>query len=133
MVPTTLGEKGTASLVNILLFECIVWPLREYVDGASYFLLFLAFQMLFLLRADKRDIGMLIVGSSYEKTYPLHQRLLYTFLYSLSVVTVFFPVIFAMNMLMQIVCIMATGTTVHGYLAGDIRTVRPKHLTSRNS
>jgi len=126
MITTTAVEKASASVINILAFGCIVWPFMNYLSVASCCVLFFLFQSLFFLRDDKRDIGMLIVGSRYERGYSRRQYLLYTCLYTFSVMTVFYPGIFALNMLMQIACIMMTGTTIHGYLAGEIKTVRSR-------
>ena len=73
----------------------------------------------------------MIIGKTYYKeNYPIKNLIIYSFLYTLSFVTLFFHIffyldIFLINMLfIQIPCILLTKTTFHGYLSGGITTVK---------
>jgi hypothetical protein len=67
---------------------------------------------------------MILFGVYWKEEYPIKQQIIYAFLYSLSfstiVIWIFFPFdLLLFNLLLiQLPCVLKTGTTLHGHLSG---------------
>jgi len=74
---------------------------------------------------------MRIVDTYWDKEYPVSNQIIYSLLYSLSFATLFIWVkypydLLLLNILVQLIFIWSTKTTLHGYLSGNMKTV--KHI-----
>ena len=89
-------------------------------------LLFLLYNLSFIFLTKNRCLGMILLGVHWKKEYPVKQQVLYAFLYSLSfstlVIWIFFPFdLLLFNLLLiQLPCVLKTGTTLHGYMSDRI-------------
>jgi len=129
-------EKLAASAYNAAIALTISLPIGLISDfGIGW--RFAAVAIFFLMQVFEthrergfRCLGMRIIGTRWARRYAAKQQALYTVLYTLSFATlfihVFFPFdLFLANMLfLQVPSIYLTGTTMHGFLAGGMRTVR---------
>ena len=129
-------EKLAASAYNAAIALVISLPIGLASDFSAGWR-FAAIAIFFLVQVLEthrergfRCHGMRIVGTRWARRYAADQQALYTILYTLSFATLFIHVVFPFdiflaNMLfLQLPSIYLTGTTVHGYLAGGMRTVR---------
>lgn len=134
MQSTSWFQKLSASAVNVMVVLVIFMPFYFLLDSTLVkklvlIALFFLYNVSFLFSRDKRCLGMRAVGTSYEKSYSKWQRISYNLLYTLSFSTLLFWIwlpfdLFLLNMLfLQLPVRLAKKTTLHGYLAGDIRTV----------
>lgn len=134
---TTVFEKILPSLLNTLLILTVSSPLL-YLFGPNLewkFSCIAAFYILQVLdtheRLSFRCFGMRVFGTVWARKYGRLQRNFYSILYTLSFSTLFFFVffpfdLFLVNMLcLQLPAILITGTTLHGCLAGGMRTAVP--------
>ena len=77
---------------------------------------------------DFRCLGMRIFGTVWAEKYSRFQRNVYSILYTLSFSTLFFYVIFPLDIflfnifVLQLPTILISGTTLHGLLAGGLRS-----------
>jgi hypothetical protein len=75
--------------------------------------------------------GMYLLGSRWKKSYPISRQLIHATLYSASFSTLLFWVWFPGDLLLlnllclQLPCVLATGTTLHGFLAGNMVDIKP--------
>lgn len=136
--PTTVIQKVIASFLNatvsvcagLLFFAC--YGHLIFFTVASFFVL----NMIFLFRKDRREFGMLIAGSYWAERYPLWKHLVFALLYTASFATLFIWVWFPFDLLLinmlavQLPFVVTTGTTLHGYLSGNMRTVVPENHTT---
>lgn len=126
--------KGTSSLINITIVFILSLPIGilfgfdlfwKIATILIFFLYNLAFRV-FGNFTQSRSIGMVITGRSWTNDYSRKRRLLYSIFYTASFATLFFWVwfpfdIFLLNIfLVQIPFILATGTTLHGWLGGKM-------------
>jgi hypothetical protein len=77
--------------------------------------------------------GMRVLGSRWKRSYPLSRQLIHSVLYSASFSTLLFWVWFPGDLLLlnllclQLPCVLVTGTTLHGFLAGNMVDIKPVH------
>lgn len=135
MRKTKLFEKALPSLMNVSFVAILSIPLTWiHCDTATKKIivigLFFAYNLFFLIFNNNRCLGMIITDTHWKKTYPLKNKFMFIFLYSLSFSTLFFwfffPFdLFLFNMLiLQIPLILIKGTTLHGFLSGDMVTIK---------
>jgi len=133
MRETYWWEKLGASLVNILIVGIFTFLLTKLNFEISWkimaVLIFFFYSLAFLATPLKRDIGMIVIGSYWKKDYPSRSHLIFIILYTLSFTTIFIRVFFPfdllfLNLAFQLLVIKLTGTTLHGYLAGNLVTIR---------
>lgn len=92
--------------------------------------MFLLHNLIPLFFKEKRDIGMVLMKTYWEKKYPVWKLLIYSVLYTASLATFVFYVYFPFDLLLvnllllQLPCVLLSGTTLHGYLSGGILTVK---------
>lgn len=135
MRETSWLEKLSASLVNVFIVALITLPVNQIFPRVDWRVValsvFFVYSLSSLVVSGKRDLGMMVVGSSWKEEYPLSHFLLYTVLYTISFVTIFIWVFFPfdlllLNLIVQFLMIRLTGTTLHGLIAGDMVTVKNK-------
>lgn len=131
MTKTTAREKLLISILNsipvvLLSFPfLIVWGF-DIEFRITLSLLFFAQQLVILLTPSRRSLGMILTNVSWNQAYPLHNHLIYAFLYSLSFSTIIFWVVFPFDVLIvnlvliQLPMVYFTGYTLHGYLSGKM-------------
>jgi hypothetical protein len=74
--------------------------------------------------------GMYLLGSRWKTSYPISRQLLHAVLYSASFSTLLFWVWFPGDLLLlnllclQLPSVLATGTTLHGFLAGNMVDIK---------
>lgn len=136
MRPTTIFEKLTASILNVLIvFVCFlpiyfIFHINLFYSKIALILIFFLYQIISLIFESKRDVGMVVVGSHWKEKYGLGQHIIYSFLYTLSFSTllfwIYFPFdLFLTNMLLlQLPTVLLKGTTFHGFLSGNMETVK---------
>jgi hypothetical protein len=132
---TTTLEKFSASFFNVLFVLIVFAPFYFILEDSltkKIFLIsiFLIYNLLISLFNKGKCLGMIIVGTRYEKDYPIIQYVVYSIFYTLSFSTllfsIFFPFdLFLFNMfLLQLPTVLLTKTTLHGYLSGNVTTVK---------
>jgi hypothetical protein len=135
MKATNVFQKLAPSAVLVIMTFIISTPFLYFWGvGLSYKLLlvaiFFSISLSSLLVKDGRDIGMIFFHTYWERKYKLWQKLVYSLLYSLSFSTLLFWIwvpfdLFAINiLLLQLPCVIITGTTLHGYLSGGMKTIK---------
>jgi hypothetical protein len=129
---TTAFEKLAASGINAALALSLASLIPANFALSAVFVFFV-YSLVCIAAKDSRDLGMVAVGSQWEHRYPIWQHLVYDCLYALSFSTLFvhlrFPLdLFLANMLiLQLPCVLLTGTTLHGFLSGDMATIIDDH------
>ncbi len=133
---TTITEKLVASITNILVVGLIylpfhlLLPLELNQKKLLFIALFFLYSLVFVFINRQTDIGMLSIGSTWKKPYPIHQHLLFTVLYTASFSTLLYSFYFPFDLLLvnllflQLPCILLTKTTLHGYLSGNMVTIK---------
>lgn len=85
-----------------------------------------------LLTQGHRSIGMVVMGVRWRENYSLTRLTIYALLYLLSLSTLLLWVYFPLDLLManilllQLPCVLLTGTTFHGFISGRITTMAAK-------
>lgn len=131
---TKIIEKLFVSLINVLITGAMVIPFAIVFGlGITLWLiwatLFFLLNLVFEFRFD-RCPGMLVLRIHYNHRRNIAQKLLYCVFYTISFSTIFvwawFPFdIFLANMiLLQLPMVLKTGTTLHGFLAGKLVTMK---------
>lgn len=129
-------EKFYSSIINVGIVFIVFIPF--YFLPVSLFSKKLILLSLFffyntgfiILEKNNRCLGMIITGKYWKKKYPFKQRLLYVVLYTLSYGTIFFYIFFPFDLLifnllvLQLPTILIKKTTFHGYLSGNMVTVK---------
>ncbi len=138
MRDTTAIEKLLPSALNATTSVFLSIPCYIYFDFSLYWKLsvIIIFYLLQIIDTNEnvtfRCFGMRILGTVWEKKYSGFQRNLYSILYTLSFSTLFFWVYFPFDLLLinllliQLPTIYFSGTTLHGLLSGNIRSVTTK-------
>ncbi|MDG6774386.1 hypothetical protein QCB45_08575 [Thiomicrorhabdus sp. ZW0627] len=136
---TNALEKLFTSLINtavvflfllpFLWFDLSIQELKWVFIG-----LFLLENLLSILISDYRLPGMILQNTHWKQAYSKPQQLLHALLYTASFSTLLFWVwipgdLLILNLLLlQLPCILMTGTTLHGWLSGgmvDVKKIRP--------
>lgn len=137
MKVTSILQKLFASIINVGLI-LIVSSFLIFLIGFNIkwkivtIILFLIYELVFLFTKSKRDVGMMIIGSSWQILPSNAQYVLYNLLYTLSFSTLLFHIKFLGDLLLinllfiQLPFVIFTKTTFHGYLANmkTIKTMR---------
>ena len=135
MKKTNVIEKLLSSIINSGIIFIIAFPLGLYLKFNLYWklliiVLFLVLSSISLFNKGKRCLGMIVTKTYWKNNYSTRQHVIYNFLYTLSFSTLFFwfmfPFdLFLLNMfLIQLPTILLTKTTLHGFLSGNMVTVK---------
>lgn len=135
MENTTIYKKIADSIINILFVLIFFLPFYFFIEGLLIKKLiligiFLIYNASFLLTNQQRCLGIIFMKTKYAEKYSKPQFLIYNILYTLSFSTllfwIFFPLdLFLFNILfLQLPAIIFKRTTFHGYLSGNIKTVK---------
>lgn len=101
--------------------------------GTAWKLTWLGIFLLYCLVSELffgRDLGMKLCGTVYERPRTAPQKAVYAALYTLSFSSVVFYVWLPFDLLIanllfvQLPAVYLTGNTAHGYISGNVRTVR---------
>ncbi|KUK77575.1 MAG: seg [candidate division WS6 bacterium 34_10] len=126
---TNAFQKLSISIINTFFIALLSLPFY-FIFGFNItykiilVLLFLLYNLSFIFLTKNRCLGMILLGVYWREEYPIKQQIIYAFLYSLSfstiVIWIFFPFdLLLFNLLLiQLPCVLKTGTTLHGYLSG---------------
>lgn len=130
MRKTSAIEKVLTSMINVVAVFFICLPLLKFLSinewKIAVIVIFFLYNLFFLIFNQNRCLGMIIMGTRWDKRVSFNRKLLFIILYTLSFSTLLFLVwfpfdIFLANMLLlQLPSILITGTTFHGYLSGDM-------------
>lgn len=132
---TNALQKLLASVINVLIVLIVFLPFWFLVENTLiqkfFFIgLFFLYNLLVLILNKNRCLGMVLTHTHWKEEYPLKNHITYTVLYTVSFATLlfwlYFPFdVFLVNMLLiQIPSILLTKTTLHGYLSGEMITMR---------
>lgn len=135
MHPTKPLEKLLNSAINAALVFIIFSPflfsdLNSTFKKLIFISLFLLYKFIIVIFNNNRSVGMIITKTYWKEKYPLKNQIFHAILYTVSFSTllfwVYFPFdLFLINMLLlQLPTIILKGTTFHGYLAGNMLTVK---------
>jgi len=135
MQETNLYEKALSSLINAVIVIILFLPffalnINILTKKLILVVLFLLYNLFFLVFSKNRCLGMIIMKTHWKKEYAFINQIIYLILYTLSFATliiwIVFPFdLFLFNMLfLQLPMILLKGTTFHGYLAGNMISVK---------
>ena len=136
MRETNSIEKLFSSAINILIVGIFFTPVlffdTDLIAKKTIFIyLFLLYNLLVLVFNKNRCFGMIILKAQWKERYPFANQIIYVLLYTISFSTllfwVYFPLdLFLLNMLFfQFPAVILKKTTMHGYLSGNMITVKP--------
>lgn len=136
MRETNFIEKLLASVVNVLIVGIFFFPIIFFnidliLKKIIFISLFLLYNLLVLVFNKNRCFGMIILKTQWKEKYPFANQVIYILLYTLSFSTllfwVYFPLdLFILNMIVfQLPVVIVKKTTLHGYLSGNMITVKP--------
>jgi hypothetical protein len=128
---TNALQKLSVSILNTLFVVLLSIPFYFIFNFTTTYkailvLIFFLYNLSFIFLTKNRCLGMILLNVQWKKEYPLKNQLIYVFLYTLSfstmVIWIFFPLdLLLFNLiLIQLPCVLKTGTTLHGYLSGKI-------------
>jgi len=135
MKTTNAIYKLLPSLINISLTFILSSP-SFILSGfgliwkLSWIAIFLVYNLIFELSYKKRDPGMILVKTYYDHERTIAQKLLYACLYTLSFSTLIFYIWFPFDLLLinlvviQLPFILKFGNTFHGFLSGNVKTIK---------
>lgn len=132
---TNPSEKACNSLINVLFVLLISSPLwyasfSPILKKMIVLLLFFVYKLVIIFFNKNRSLGMLVTNTYWKKKYPLNQQIFHSVLYTSSFSTllfwIYFPFdLFLFNMLFfQIPTLYFKKTTFHGYIAGNMVTIK---------
>jgi len=129
---TTAKEKLAASVINVLFVSLVYLPFHfsKLSGGLFFVILFLFYNFVVLFFNKNRCLGMIFTNTYWKKDYPLRNHFIYTIFYTISFATIFIWIFFPFDLLLvnlflfQLPMIWKTKTTVHGYFAGNLLTVK---------
>ncbi len=137
---TNFLEKGINSLINVIavfilfLVFVLLFDVTVREKKLIFILLLLVYQIAIILFNKNVSLGMTITKTRWKKEYSLYNQFIHAALYTASFSTllfwVYFPFdLFLFNILfLQIPTILLTGSTLHGYLAGKMTTVKSREF-----
>lgn len=134
MIQTNAWQKLLPSVLNATFVGLItlpVWFLDFELERIKIIVIstFFLYTILFIFFKNGRDPGMIIFKTYWKRNYHFWQRLIYSVLYTASFSTLFFSFWFSFDLLIfnlfliQLPCVLISGTTFHGWLSGGIETV----------
>ncbi|MBI2148143.1 hypothetical protein HYU23_00535 [Candidatus Woesearchaeota archaeon] len=141
---TTLFEKGLSSFINVVFVSIFFLPflfidIPFLIKKFIFIFLFLLYKLILIYFLENKSIGMILIGSYWKENYPLKNQFIHAVFYTISFSTllfwIYFPFdLFLFNMLfIQIPMILYKGTTMHGYLAGKMVTVKKPNNENKNT
>ena len=133
-VSNTVEKLLNSCFNTVFIFICFL-PFNFVIMSLSskkavLIILFFLINSLFLFSKNRRLLGMIFLGMKFEKKYKNSQYLIYCLLYTMSFSTLFFWVfipfdLFVFNLVfIQLPMVKTTNTTLHGYIAGKITTMK---------
>jgi len=134
MVKTNVWQKLLPSVLNAIFVGLItlsVWFLNFELGRIKVTIIsaFFLYTILFIFFKNGRDPGMIIFKTYWKRNYHFWQRLIYSVLYTASFSTLFFSFWFNFDLLLfnlllvQLPCVLISGTTFHGWISGGMETV----------
>ncbi|MBS3152384.1 hypothetical protein J4230_03160 [Candidatus Woesearchaeota archaeon] len=135
MRETNIFEKGLSSLINVVFVSIFFMPFlflnnSILIKKFIFISLFFIYKLILIAFNEDRSVGMIFMKTYWKRKYSLKNQLIHTILYTISFSTLlfwlYFPFdIFLVNILfIQVPIILLKGTTLHGYLAGRMVTVK---------
>ncbi len=136
MKNTSIQYKLAASIINILATFLAALPFL-YIYGlstewkVSWIVIFFFYNVIFE-GIYGRCLGMMLCNTHYKSEVPLLRKLVYITLYTASFSTLLFYLWFPFDLLLinllllQLPSLLLTKTTLHGFVSGDVMTVRNK-------
>jgi len=135
MRSTNLWEKVIPSVINVAIVVLLALPfLIFWGNGMGWKLatvtICLVYNLIVLTFNQNRCIGMMVMKTHWAARYSVASQLAYAVLYTASFATLFFSVYFPFDLflfnilLLQLPTYLIKGTTFHGYLSGNMETVR---------
>jgi len=128
---TNALQKLSVSIINTLFVLLLSIPIYlifgfsiEY--RISLLIIFFLYNLSFIFLTKNRCLGMIVLNIKWKKEYPLKNQLIYIFLYTLSFSTIIIWIFFPFDLLLfnlliiQLPCVLKTGTTLHGHLSGKM-------------
>lgn len=133
---TPFWIKLATSAINVLIIAAmgvpVCWTLELSLLQCK--LVFLGMSAVYagvaLMIPGQRSPAMVLMRVKWAEPYGLAKLMLYALLYLASLSTVLFYIRFPFDLLaanlllVQLPCVLITGTTLHGKLAGGVTTVR---------
>ena len=131
---TNILEKTLPSLINVMVVFLLSSPVLFFswdneIKKICVILLFFLYNTVFVLLNKGRCLGMIMAKTYWERQYPYFQHMIFIVLYTASFASLFFWVsfpydIFLCNMIcIQLPSILITGTTFHGFVSGNMKTI----------
>ncbi len=125
---TSFFQKIFASAINASCALILSLPIFLHYGfriqwRLTTILIFLLYELVLLFTKDKRDIGMIVVGSHWKQPFTPLQYVIYNIFYALSFATAFFYIVFPGDLLLcnlllvQLPLIIFTKFTLHGYIS----------------
>ncbi len=135
MKTTSAIYKLLPSILNVLLTFILSLPFLILFNSSlawklSWIVIFLIYNLVFEFFYKNRDPGMVLFNTYYEHKRTASQKLLYICLYTLSFSSLLFYIWFPFDLLLinliavQLPCVYLTGNTLHGFLSGNVKTIR---------
>lgn len=133
--PTSALQKLFSSTINVGVVLILWLPfyiiIEDYVWQKIIFVgLFFWYNLFFFLFYKNRSLWMMLIWTYYKGKYQKKNHLLYDIFYTASFSTVLFSIKFPFDILLynilfiQLPMVFFTKTTLHGYLAGKVTTVK---------
>jgi hypothetical protein len=138
---TTIFEKLLTSLINVcvafLFLIPFCWAGFEGLELKLIFIgLFFLENLVPIIFFDYRLPGMLLQGTYWKMQYPKRNQLVHAILYTASFSTMLFWIWFPGDILLinltllQLPCVLFSGTTLHGLLAGNMVDIKRIKITT---
>lgn len=131
-IPNKPLEKLRNSIIHLLILVALFSPIFLFTkDPVTLKVLFVLFvfisQLFFVLLNNGRTFSHMIFKTYHKESYKIWQYFVWSIFYSLSVSTILFWVFFPfdlliLNLLIQYIVYVKTGTTTHQLLAGKMIT-----------
>jgi hypothetical protein len=127
--PTNALEKAVPSLLNAIIAFGIATPTLIYFGPTlewkiAVVVAFALYESFVFFHEKDRCFGMKIMDTYWRARYETKRHVLYNLLYTLSFATLLVFVWFPLDLLLinifliQLPCVVLTGTTLHGWLSG---------------
>jgi hypothetical protein len=135
MRETNFIEKLLASIVNVIISGIVFFPFlfintSWFAKKIIFIVIFLIYNTIILLFNKNRCVGMICLRMRWKESYPFVSQIIYIILYTFSFSTllfwIYFPFdLFILNMaLLQVPAVILKKTTLHGYLSGNMITMK---------
>lgn len=135
MKETSPADIILASVINVgivfLFYLLVIYFIPNFQYKRSLFIvLFFLYNILTVFINKGRCIGMMLTRLHWEREYPLKNHCTYITLYTVSFASLLFSVYFILDLLLinifliQLPFVLIKKTTFHGYLSGNMITVK---------